>query len=522
MRLIQLIQKSTELSSEGQEIPDIEIVGIESDSRKIKPGFIFVALEGGLSDGHNFINAAIANGAAAIVGRKRFQSLRCPYFRVDNPRKELAHLAATLNGNPARKLRIIGVTGTDGKTTTVTLIHQILTACGVKAGMISTVHAVFGDEQIDTGFHVTTPEATTIQELLKKMVDRGFTHVVLETTSHGLDQYRVEGCEFDIAVVTNITHEHFDYHRDYEGYFSAKFKLIEELVKTVEKPLGNPRLAIVNHDDISFPFIYERLQNESLSKINLLDYGLNNDSEIFADKIKVTPDGLSFNVSVKGKVFHVASPLAGSFNVHNILAAISATLVGLDLGEDSVLEGIKSMQGVPGRMEKIDLGQEFTAIVDFAHTPNALKVALLTAREMTTGRTIAVFGSAGLRDKEKRRMMAAVSIQNADITIMTAEDPRTESLAAILAEMADEAVRKGGKLGRTFFTVEDRGEAIRKAVFLAQNGDLIIACGKGHEQSMCFGETEYLWDDIIAMRAAISEKMGVNGPQMPWLPTQKK
>jgi UDP-N-acetylmuramoyl-L-alanyl-D-glutamate--2,6-diaminopimelate ligase len=521
MLLAELLEQSGQRFQVHSEIPKIEILGIESDSRKVKKGDLFIALEGGMTDGHDYINSAIENGAVAIIGRKEIEQLGVPYFQTENPRKTLAFLAAVINGNPARYLTVIGVTGTDGKTTTVNLIFNILLASGIKAGMISTVNAVVGDELIDTGFHVTTPDAIEIQSLLRKMVNNGITHVVLETTSHGLDQFRVDACEFDIAVITNITHEHFDYHGDYEGYLNAKFKLISMLVGTRGKERDNPRLAILNRDDISYSKLKEKLDDKSYQSINKFTYGLSDDAMIRARNISKEHTGLDFDVEILGQTYHVNSPLIGTFNIYNILAAISAAVIGLHLDVNCVLSGVRSMISVPGRMEHINSGQDFTAIVDFAHTPNALKAALQTARQMTRGKLIVVFGSAGLRDREKRRMMADVSLNHADISIFTAEDPRTESLSAILSEMADEADRHGGVVNENYFIVEDRGEAISKAVSLASRGDIVMACGKGHEQSMCFGLTEYPWDDRIAMRAALAEKLKLQGPQMPWLPTQK-
>ncbi len=225
-----------------------------------------------------------------------------------------------------------------------------------------------------------------------------------------------------------------------------------------------------------------------------------------------------------GNDIHAAikSKLVGAYNVSNCLAALTATVVGLGIKPEVAAKGIESLEGVSGRMERIDLGQNFTAIVDFAHTPNALKVTLEAARKMANGRVIAVFGSAGLRDKEKRYMMAETSIELADLTVLTAEDPRTESLERILEEMAAGATSKGGREGETFWCVADRGEAIKFALSLACPGDIVLACGKGHEQSMCFGTVEYPWDDRVAMRAALSELLGIEGPQMPYLPTQDK
>jgi len=521
MLLSELLKQSGQTFQGSSEIPEVEILGIGSDSRKVKKGDLFIALEGGSTDGHNYINSAIDTGAVAVVGRKNLEKQRVPYFRIDNPRKALAFLAAVLNGNPARKLTMIGVTGTDGKTTTVNLIFNSLIACGIRVGMISTVNAVIGDEMIDTGFHVTTPDSVEIQSLLSKMVESGITHVVLETTSHGLDQFRVDACEFDIAVITNITHEHLDYHGNYEGYLNAKFKLIDMLVDTREKTNGNPRLAILNRDDISYSMIMDRLDDERYHFIDTFSYGFSDEAQINPENIESSPGESNFDIKVFGQPYRVRSPLIGTFNIYNILAAISAVTIGLKLDMDCALSGIRTMESVPGRMEQINSGQDFTAIVDFAHTPNALKAALHTARHLTKGQLIVVFGSAGLRDREKRRMMAEVSLINADKSIFTAEDPRTESLSAILSEMADEANQHGGVRNKNYFIIEDRGEAIRKAVSLASQGDIVMACGKGHEQSMCFGKTEYPWDDRTAMRSALAEKMKLQGPQMPWLPTQE-
>jgi UDP-N-acetylmuramoyl-L-alanyl-D-glutamate--2,6-diaminopimelate ligase len=241
-----------------------------------------------------------------------------------------------------------------------------------------------------------------------------------------------------------------------------------------------------------------------------------------AEAIDYSPAGIRFEAVGADFRVPVISPLVGAYNVSNCLAALTAAVHGLGVDPQIAARGIAALTGVPGRMERIDLGQPFTAIVDFAHTPNALRVAIETARKMTDRRVIAIFGSAGLRDKEKRRMMAEVSAELADVSILTAEDPRTESLDAILEEMAAGARSRGGREGETFFRVPDRGEAIRLGVRLAAPGDIVLACGKGHEQSMCFGEIEYPWDDRIAMRATLAELLGVEGPAMPYLPTQEK
>jgi UDP-N-acetylmuramoyl-L-alanyl-D-glutamate--2,6-diaminopimelate ligase len=486
------------------------------DSRLVRPGDLFVAMKGGSADGHDFIANAISGGAAAVVGEKVLEELAVPYIRVEDARQSLSWLAAAFYGYPARKLTVIGVTGTDGKTTTCNLIYKILLAAGIKAGLISTVNAVIGDETLDTGFHVTTPDAPDVQRYLARMVEAGLTHVVLETTSHGWAQHRVDACEFDVGVITNITHEHLDQHGSYENYRAAKARLFQSLEWTWLKPQGNLRLSVLNREDSSYDYLSRIAPGPQVC------YGLNAFADIRADSIEFSPQGIHFEAVAADFRVSVTSPLVGEFNVSNCLAALTAAVCGLGIDPETAARGIAAMPGIPGRMERIDLGQPFAAIVDFAHTPNALRVAMETVQKMTNKRVIAIFGSAGLRDKEKRRMMAEVSAEFADISILTAEDPRTESLDGILEEMAEGARSRSGVEGETFFRIPDRGEAIRVGVRMAQPGDVVLACGKGHEQSMCFGTTEYPWDDRRAMRAALSELLGLEGPQMPFLPTQER
>jgi len=512
-----------------EKLLDTPITGIAIDSRVVQPGNLFVAMQGGSVDGHVYIPMAIDKGASAVVGQKEIGDLPVPYVRVENPRQALTFLAASFYDWPGRKLTVIGVTGTDGKTTTSNLIYHILKETGLKAGMISTVNAVIGDEVLDTGFHVTTPDAHEVQRYLAKMVAAGLTHVVLETTSHGWAQHRVDACEFDIGVVTNITHEHLDEHGSYENYRAAKARLFSSLERTEDKPQGNPRLAVINRDDGSFEFL------DNFIKVDKVAYGMRENADIRAFDVKYSPRGMEFTAEINKFRITIKVNLLGHYNVSNCLAALGATVIGLGIEPEIAAKGIASLPGIPGRMEVIDMGQDFTAIVDFAHTPNALKATLETAREMLKaspfpeeegagvkgmGRVIAVFGSAGLRDKEKRRMMAEISAELADLSVFTAEDPRIESLDGILDEMGAGARAKGVSEGETFWRVPDRGEAIKFALRLARPRDVVLACGKGHEQSMCFGRVEHQWDDRTAMRAALAEYLGVDGPEMPYLPTQ--
>ena len=491
---------------------DTLISGIAIDNRLIRPGDLFVAMKGGSADGHDFIPDAIARGASAIAGDKNLHDLPVPYIKVENSRQALSWLAAAYYGYPAHKLTVIGVTGTDGKTTTCNLIYKILGEAGIKAGLISTVNAVIGDEVLDTGFHVTTPDAQDVQRYLAQMVEAGLTHVVLETTSHGWAQHRVDACEFDIGVVTNITHEHLDEHGSYENYRAAKAHLFQSLGLTSPKPQGNPRLSVLNRDDSSYDYLSKIAAEPQIC------YGLDKSADVRAMEVEVKA-GVRFEAMGAGFRVHVVSNLKGEYNVSNCLAALATAVHGLGIDAETGAHGIASIDAIPGRWEEIDMGQNFKAVVDFAHTPNALRVVIETSRKMNQNRVIVIFGSAGLRDREKRRMMAEVGAQLADMCILTAEDPRTESLDEILNEMAAGALSKDGVEEKTFWRIPDRGKAIRAGIRMAKPGDIVIACGKGHEQSMCFGSTEYLWDDRTAMRAALAEFLDKEGPEMPYLPT---
>jgi UDP-N-acetylmuramoyl-L-alanyl-D-glutamate--2,6-diaminopimelate ligase len=488
---------------------------VVDDSRRVVDGALFVAVSGGLADGHDFIPTAVESGAVAVVGEHPDPGLSVPYIQVPDSRLALAKLASAYYEHPAHQMVMIGVTGTDGKTTTTNLIYESLKAAGLSAGMITTVNAVIGEQILETGLHVTTPEAILVQEYLQQMISAGMTHCVLEATSHGLAQRRVLPSEFDFAVVTNITHEHLDYHGSYEAYRAAKGMLFTELTQGPEKEGVLPAGILNLDDDLSYDYL------ASITDGRQITYSAASDAEFQAVDIQASVEGLDFGIMHQGATVSIHSPLLGEYNVSNCLAAYSAVVGGLGLPPEAAVEGIAALALIPGRMERIDLGQDFVAMVDFAHTPNALKRALETARGLTAGRVIAVFGSAGLRDREKRRLMAEVSIELADMTVLTAEDPRTESLEQILEEMAVGARSRGGVEGEDFIRVPDRGQAIRRALELAEPGDLVISCGKGHEQSMCFGTTEYPWDDRTAMRAALADYLGLDGPKMPFLPTQE-
>ena len=497
------------------------ITGIAYDSRQVQPGNLFVALPGISTDGHVYIPQAVQRGAVAIAGTQRLAGLAVPYLHVDDSRQALANLSAAFYDYPARRMTIIGITGTDGKTTTANLLYHILRHAGVQVGLVSTVNAIVGDQTLDTGFHVTTPEAPDVQRYLANMASAGLTHAILEVTSHGLASQRVAACDFDIGIVTNITHEHLDFHGSLAAYREAKLRLFTMLESTPHKAFLPPRAAVLNRDDSSYEYLAPIPR-----QVARLAYGLHLESQVRATQIDYRPDGMRFMVHFalpdRSEIdLPVTTPLVGAYNISNCLAALTAAVAVLGVDPLAARQAIASFPGVPGRMQRVDVGQDFTAIVDFAHTPNALRSVLAAARQLVapSGRVIAIFGSAGLRDREKRHLMAQVSAELADLTVLTAEDPRTESLEAILDEMASEMVRQGAIDGENFWRVPDRGESLRFAVRLARPDDILLACGKGHEQSMCFGEIEYPWDDRVALQAALSELLGLPGPAMPYLPT---
>lgn len=393
--------------------------------------------------------------------------------------KNLFHLLRAILANiahrfPSKKLVVIGVTGTDGKTTTATLIWHILRTAHKPAGLISSVAAYIDDQEIDTGFHVTTPDPWALQKFLKLMVNKGLKYTVIEVTSHGLDQHRLFGINFQVGIVTNVTHEHLDYHKTYENYLKAKSKLFERV-----------KIAVLNKDDKSYEYLNSKLE---IRNSKLVNYGIKN-------KADFTPVTFKFKTR-----------LPGEHNQYNCLAAIAAAS-SLGVPQEKIREAVASFKGVEGRMEEISEGQNFKVIIDFAHTPNALENALKTLKKLPHYRKlIVVFGCAGLRDFQKRPMMGEIAARLADIAVLTAEDPRTEDVSKIIEQIAKGCKKAGGREGKSFFRVPDRREAIRFAIQkLAKKGDIVVICGKGHERSMCFGTTEYPWSDQEEARKALKK-----------------
>lgn len=516
------------------------IHAVTADSRQIVPGALFVAVTGGSADGHRFLPVAAQAGAVALAGTTAWTDLPAetrsvcaglPYIQVCDSRQALAWLAAALHRFPSRDLGVVGITGTDGKTTTATILEAILSAAtrsGESAnsepgqvGVITTVAARIRGVEADTGLHVTTPDAPQVQTFLAQMRQAGCRFAVIESTSHGLAQDRVTGVDFDVAAITNITHEHLDYHGTLAAYIDAKARLFRFLFHRdefsgEEKAWISPHAVLNGDDPISLPALSAALVEEAARtgrNVPVRVYGLNpaagvdgRPCDVFAQGIEHAPDATTFQLHWWGGHFPVRTRLIGEFNVSNVLCAATAALC-LGVSPRAIQTGVAELSGVLGRMQRMDVGQPFLAVVDFAHSPASLERALLTLRPLAAGRLIAVFGSAGLRDRTKRRLMGQVAGRLADFSVITAEDPRTEDLDAINREIAAGTAEHAAP--GAYKIVADRVAAIQTAIDMAEPGDVVAAFGKGHERSMCFGTTEHPWNEQEAMLDALRRRMGL-------------
>lgn len=448
------------------------IKAIRYNSRQVGDGDLFAALRGGRVDGHAFIGEAAAKGAAAVLKEGPCSELSLPCVSVEDSRDALAYVSHAFYGRPSHSLLVTGITGTNGKTTTSYILKSILEAAGLGAGLIGTIRYMVGDGSYPAPY--TTPEAPEFQGLLRSMLDEGCAHVVAEVSSHALAQRRVDHTVFGAAVFTNLTGEHLDFHRDMQEYFGAKRRLFDELLSGT---------AVINADDP-----WGRKLASSINK-KTITYAIESDADLRARDIESSPGGISFRLSSGGADCRIESPLMGMINVYNILAASGAARA-LDLAWGAIVEGVKSLQRVEGRFQRVEAGQDFLCVVDFAHTGDALERLILTARGITPGRVITVFGCGGDRDRSKRPVMGRAATRLSDLVLVTSDNPRSEDPLEIIREVVS------GAEGSSYRVVPDRREAIALAVSEARAGDTVLIAGKGHEE----------YQEIKGRRARFSDR----------------
>ncbi|MEP6685146.1 MAG: UDP-N-acetylmuramoyl-L-alanyl-D-glutamate--2,6-diaminopimelate ligase [Verrucomicrobiota bacterium] len=468
---------------------DRSVESIAYDSRRVGKNSLFVALTGEKSDGHQFIDQAIEKGASVIVSEREEKHARATCLVVDNTRDALADLATAFYERPARKLKIAGVTGTNGKTTTTFLIKHICEKAGLRCGLIGTVRYEIGERVLPA--IRTTPESLDLQELLAQISNAGCKAVAMEVSSHALAQERTRGLEWDVAVFTNLTQDHLDFHGTMENYFEAKTKLFTELAdqKTKKKSI-----AVVNIDDRYGEKLVTRLEK----KVSVVTYGMGARSDFRASSYRMEFGGTSYQLDARGKVYLVRVPLIGRFNVANSVGALAAAnVLGISLRE-AILSLGKSPQ-VPGRLEAVPAKRQFQIFVDYAHTDDALLNVLKTLRELGPRKVIVVFGCGGDRDRQKRPLMGRVADQNADFSIITSDNPRKENPDTIIAE-----VEKGFQSDR-YEKIPDRAEAIARAIALAQPHDIVLIAGKGHEAYQEFADHTVPFDDVQVARRAVED-----------------
>ncbi|CAA9556795.1 MAG: UDP-N-acetylmuramoylalanyl-D-glutamate--L-ornithine ligase [uncultured Thermomicrobiales bacterium] len=480
----------------------VTVSGIAYDSRKVEPGDLFVALRGAETDGHRFVAEALGRGAIAALTEEPvdgadLERLRCNVI-VPNTRAVLARVAASFYREPSREIGLVGVTGTKGKTTTSFMIEAILAEAGRSTGLIGTVDLKIGARRWRNPFHQTTPESLDVQRYLREMVDAGVEWAVLETSSHALETHRVDRCAYDIAVVTNVTHEHLDFHHTYERYLGAKAKLFDSIASAGEKTPTRPRGAIINRDDPGAASLRGRAPG-----VPELSYGLSAGCDVRAEDVAMTGDGLSFQLCSPQGNLPVRLSLLGSFNVYNALAA-AATAFAAGVPPDMIAAALARFPGVPGRLQRIDAGQPFLLLVDYAHNPDSLAQVLRLLRSLVPGRLIALFGSGGERDRAKRPIMGRVCAEGADFGIFTDEDPRGEDPEAILAALAEGAAAAGWVEGRHYERIADRRAAIERALALARPGDAVVLAGKGHENSIIYADHTIPWDEATEASEALA------------------
>ncbi|MGG3194231.1 MULTISPECIES: UDP-N-acetylmuramoyl-L-alanyl-D-glutamate--2,6-diaminopimelate ligase [Priestia] len=467
---------------------NIDITSIEMDSREVKPGALFICIDGYTVDGHSFAQMAVEKGAVAILAEKPVD-VEVPVVRVKSTKRAMAVLADAFYNQPTQKMHLIGVTGTNGKTTITHLIEHIFKSQRKKTGLIGTIEIRIGDTSYDV--KNTTPESLTLQKTFNQMVEENVEVAMMEVSSHALDLGRVHGCDFDVAVFSNLTQDHLDYHHTMEDYRRAKGLLFAQLGNAYNH--NRPKFAVLNADDAATE---EYIKNTAATVIT---YGIDSDSDIRATNIQITNSGTTFDLTTPTETVPVEMKLIGKFSVYNVLAATASCLVsGIPLSV--IVEEIKVLEGVSGRFEVVDAEQDFTVIVDYAHTPDSLENVLKTVKEFAKRNIYVIVGCGGDRDRTKRPIMARIAAEYSTQAILTSDNPRSEDPLAILKDMEE------GLGTDNYVTIADRAEAIRYAVEAAHADDVIVIAGKGHETYQIIGKKVFDFDDREVARKMIEER----------------
>ena len=468
-----------------------EISSLSFDSRQATPDSLFFALPGKHSDGTAFVSQAAEKGAVTVIAEKEVPDSPCPVVVVTDARVAMADLGAEFFNHPDRSLKCVGVTGTNGKTTTTYLIRHIFEHAAQRCGLIGTIKYIVADEERPAPH--TTPESIDIQKILSEIRDAGGRAVAMEVSSHAIVQNRVRGIEFDAAVFTNLTQDHLDYHGSMDAYFEAKSGLFEALASQKNKK-GR---AIVNLDDR----YGQRLVDHFSKKLKILTFGRSVHAEFRASALRQETNGTTFTLEARGKSYLVRLPLIGLFNVYNALAAVAATVTcGVEMR--TAINALAAAPQVPGRLERVPAKRNFQVFVDYAHTDDALKNVLRTLRELSPSHIITVCGCGGDRDRAKRPLMAAAAAEFSDHIIITSDNPRTEDPEAILKDMQQ------GLRGRAHEKISEREAAIRRAIELVGPGGIVLIAGKGHEKFQEFADTKIPFDDVAVADRAITDKKG--------------
>lgn len=506
---------STGDTSGRQAVDGLVVRGVTEDSRSVAPGTLFVAVPGFHVDGHDFVGRAEAAGAAAAIVERPVPGTSMPQLVVGSSRSALAEAAGWWYGDPSRELGVVGITGTDGKTTTSFLALAALEAAGMSGGLLGTVETKVGATRERHEAHVTTPAAPELQATLRAMVSAGNAVAVVETTSHALELERVAGTAYDAAVFTNLTHEHLELHGTFEGYRAAKLRLFEALATdrgNPRKTLGGrawPKVAVINADDPAAPWFEAAARHAGAA---IVTYGTGEAADVRATSVDEDAHRLRVGFAAPSGAGAVDLRLAGRFNVLNALAVV-ALGEGLGLDAEAVRAGLEGVEGVPGRMERIEAGQPFGVIVDYAHSPASLRIVLEQLSPVAAARDggmIAVFGSGGERDTAKRSEMGRIAGERCRLVVATDEDPRGEDRDVIIEEIVRGAEAAGCRRGRDVLAIADRRAAIAEAMARARPGDIVLLAGKGHEPTILYAGHAIRWDESAVARETLAA-MGFTG-----------